>query len=656
MSIQLLLISVGMVAVSGMPGLLFPRRWDLGQGIASIFNVIGAAVAGAAIVLHYLNPGTADRISFDWALPLGRFALGVDDLGAIFLIPIFLIPSLGSIYGLGYWRQAEHARSGRKLSLCWGLLTAGMAMVVLARDGVLFLMAWEVMALAGYFLIIVEEDKPEVRAGGWVYLIATHTGTLCLLGFFALLHRATGTFDLWPAPSAFNPHVAIALFALGAVGFGLKAGIMPLHVWLPGAHANAPSHVSAIFSGVMLKAGVYGLIRVAGLMNHPPIWCGATLLAAGTLSAFFGIVYAGGQRDIKRLLAYSSIENIGIIVMGLGLAALGRSLNRPDWIVLGLAGALLHVLNHSLFKPLLFFGAGAVLHATHTREMDLLGGLGIRMPRTFVLFLIGAVAICGLPPLNGFVSELFIYVGLFRTAVAMSGAWGWAALAAPVLALIGALAVATFVKLLGIVFAGSPRSELASHAHDPDLKMLLPMWFIAGCCGLIGLLPVLTIPVLNRAIRVWAPGISHESVAGYLPIASITIVALLLIAMASGGAGWFFGRSATRTSRAAGTWDCGYARPTARMQYTGSSFSQMIVGLFSWVVWPRQKLPHFSGSFASPSEYKSDVPDVVLDRGLRPAFGSAERLLGWARAFQRGSVQVYLLYMLGILLALLMFA
>jgi hydrogenase-4 component B len=658
MSIHLLLISVAVVAFSGVPGLFLTRKSDLGQWIASILNVIGAVLAGVALTLHYVNTGGANRISMSWSLPLGQFAVAVDDLSLIFLIPIFLIPALGSIYGLSYWKQAEHAGNGRKLALSWGLLTAGMALVVLARDGVLLLMAWEVMALAGFFLTTTEENKPEVRAAGWVYLVATHMGTLCLLGFFALLRHATGSYDLWPSPAAFSPHVAGWIFGLGVVGFGLKAGIMPLHVWLPGAHANAPSHVSAIFSGVMLKAGVYGLIRVAGLTDHPPVWWGGTLLIAGTLSAVFAIAFAGAQRDIKRLLAYSSIENVGIIVMGIGLAALGRSLDRSDWVVLGLAGALLHVLNHSLFKPLLFFGAGNILHATHSREMDLLGGLGKKMPRTFVLWVIGAVAICGLPPLNGFVSELFVYIGLFRTAIAASVGSGWAALAAPALALVGAIAVATFVKVLGAVFAGSPRSAHGTHAHDPDLKMLAPMWIIAGCCGAIGVLPAIMIPLLNRAITTWSADIRvpATNVAGYLPIGWITVIAMLLLALATAGTVWFASRVATRSARAAGTWDCGYARPTARIQYTGSSFSQMVVGLFSWVLWPRRKSPQVTGAFAKSADFKCDVPDVVLDRGLLPAFGSAEWLLGWARIFQRGPIQVYLVYVLGILLMLLLFA
>jgi hydrogenase-4 component B len=667
MSTEVLLIAVAVIALSGTPGLLLSRRSALGQWIAASLNVLGSGLGAAALVLQYLCPDLSDHISIDWAFPLGRFAAGVDDLGVAFLAPIFLISGLGSVYGLSYWKQRRHAGDGRKLRLCWGLMTAGMAMVIVARDGVLFLIAWEIMALAAFFLVSTEERKREVREAGWVYLVATHVGTLCLFGFFALLHLATGSFHLWPSVgSTLSPRLATALFALGALGFGLKAGLMPLHVWLPGAHANAPSHVSAILSGVLLKTGVYGLVRLAGLMPNPPLWWGGTLLVAGTLSAVLGIAFAAGQRDLKRLLAYSSIENVGIIVLGVGLATLGRSLDRPDWVVLGLGGALLHLLNHSLFKPLLFMGAGGVLRATHTREMDRLGGLAKSMPKTFVLFLIGAVAISGLPPLNGFVSELFLYIGLFRTVadfgelsrVATSAQWGWVTLAAPALALVGAITVGSFVKLLGTVFAGTPRSAQATLAHEPDRVMLVPMWVLAGCCVLIGILPVLTVGVLDRAIAGWAPSVrgTGGSIASYVPIGWLTAIALALLTAVALGGLWILWRRPSTAARAAGTWDCGYARPTARMQYSGSSFSQMLVDLLSWALWPRHRPPRINGVFAAPSNFASDVPDVVLDRSLLPAFGSAEWLLGWARVIQRGPIQMYLLYVLATLLLLLLFA
>jgi hydrogenase-4 component B len=654
-TIGCLIFAVICIGVSGVPGLLIPRRAALGQWIAAALNVIGSGAGLVGIGLHYAGTAGGEAISLAWAIPAGRFAMAVDDLSPLFLFPMFFVTALAAIYGLGYWKQSRHPGNGRKLRLCWGLMTAGMASVVLARDAITLLIAWEFMALAAYFLVGTEERKAEVRRAAWIYLVATHVGTLSLFAFFALLRYATGSFALWPTvpAAAATPGVVAGLFVLGAVGFGLKAGLLPLHVWLPGAHANAPSHVSAILSGVLLKTGVYGLVRVTALLQVPPAWWGAALLAAGTLSAVFGIASAAGQRDLKRLLAYSSIENVGIVVMGLGLAALGRALGHGDWVRLGLAGALLHVLNHSLFKPLLFMGAGGVVHAARTREMDLLGGMGKAMPHTLALFVVGAIAICGLPPLNGFVSELLIYLGLFRTVQAS----GCAALAAPALALVGALAVASFVKVIATVFLGSPRTPRADRAHEPGWTMLAPMTVLAICCVAIGVMPGALAQPLDRAVTAWTGTALEPSGTLGADVSFTWLTATSILLPTLGAGGWIALRTWRRRMqpRAAGTWDCGYARPTARIQYTGSSFSQMLVDLLGWVLWPRQRRPRMpSKPFPQPTAYQSEHPDAVLDRGLVPAFGLAERASAWARPFQRVPIQVYLLYVLAALLMLLL--
>ncbi|MFI5379799.1 MAG: proton-conducting transporter membrane subunit [Tepidisphaerales bacterium] len=661
MAVWLLIIAVVSLALSGVPGLFAQRNSVAAQRMAAGVNIAGSAIGLLGLIVHAFSGGQPVELAWAWGLPVGQFAIGLDNLSLVFLIPIWLISALGSIYGLGYWSQAEHPNNARRLRLFWGLLTAGMALVVLARDGVLFLMAWEIMALSAFFLVATEDKKPEVRQAAWVYLVATHAGTLCLIAFFSLLSRASGSFSLWPTSLPVLPdRVASTLFIVGVIGFSFKAGLMPLHIWLPGAHANAPSHVSAVLSGVLLKTGIYGIIRVSALSPHPPVWWGTTLLIAGAVSGVLGIAFALAQHDLKRLLAYSSIENVGIITMGIGLALLGRTFQRIDWVVLGLGGALLHVLNHSLFKPLMFMGAGGVLHATHTRQIDLLGGLGKLMPRTFVLFVVGALAICGLPPLNGFVSELLIYVGLFRTLEwpPTGPSWPWAALAAPALALIGALAVGTFVKLAGIVFGGAPRSSLAAHAHDPGNNMLRPMILLAGCCALIGLFPVITAGILNRAIIQWEPLASRAgaSVADLVPFKWVTLGGLMLIASIAALVLCARSMFADRPVHSSGTWDCGYARPTARMQYTGASFSQLQADLFGWILWPRKYLPRLRSLFSGTARYTSEIPDTVLDRCLWPLFRAIEWLFAWARPMQQGKVHVYLLYILAILLFLLVFA
>jgi hydrogenase-4 component B len=598
----------------------------------------------------------------------------LDGLSAVFLLPIFLIFLLGSIYGLSYWRQTEHPENGRKLRMFYGLLTASMAVVVLAKNALLFLMGWEVMALAGFFLVATEDEEPAARAAGWLYLAAAHISVLCLFALFALLRNLAGTFTLVPlAEGAVTPALAAVIFLLALVGFGFKAGIMPLHVWLPSSHALAPSHVSALLSGVMIKMGIYGLVRVCSLLPNPPIWWGGVLLALGVISGVLGVAFAIGQHDLKRLLAYHSIENIGIIVMGVGLAMLGRSLGRVDWIVLGLGGALLHVWNHALFKSLLFLSAGSVIHAVHTREIDQLGGLAKTMPRTAVCFLIGAVAICGLPPLNGFVSELLIYLGLFRT-MGSGGppSWAGAAFAVPALALIGALAVACFVKVYGAVFLGVKRSAHVAEAQESGLLMIAPMAVLASACVLIGLAPVLAAPLLEQGITAWTgePIGADFSLTALAPLGWISFTGLVLIVFLLGGSlllGARIRRYGSRIRKNAGprilakaatagptvTWGCGYLAPTPRMQYTSSSFAQMLVGLFAWALRPKTKEPQVRGIFPAATQFHSDVPDAVLEEAVWPATRLLVRVASGFRIFQQGSIQAYLLYIFVILMVLL---
>ncbi|MEW6270068.1 MAG: proton-conducting transporter membrane subunit, partial [Thermodesulfobacteriota bacterium] len=503
MTLPLLVAAVVLVGVSGMPGVLVRRRAVGGERVAAALLVAGSACGIASALLATAEAG-ASSLDLAWPVPGGALAIAIDGISALFLIQIFAVAALGAIYGLGYWAQGEHPDDARKLRLFYGLLTAGMAVLVVARNSVLFLAGWETMALAAFLVVTTEDRVPAVRQAGYLYLIATRLGTLLLFAMFALLHAATGSFG-WVTPPP-ESGLANAIFLLGLTGFGLKAGLMPLHVWLPGAHANAPSHVSAVMSGVLIKMGIYGLVRLCSLFPSPPLWWGGAVLALGVVSAVLGVVFAIAQHDLKRLLAYHSVENIGIICIGFGLAVLGRSLGRPELVALGLAGALLHVWNHGLFKALLFLSAGSVLHATGTREIDQLGGLLRRMPHTGLAFLVGAVAICGLPPLNGFVSELLVYLGLLRT-VAGSGdlAWLAGAFTAPALALVGALAVACFVKVFGIVFLGEPRSGRARAAHESGAPMLVPMAALGGACVVIGVAPALVAPLLDGAVSSWAP-------------------------------------------------------------------------------------------------------------------------------------------------------
>ena len=652
----ILLITAGcLLAGSGVPGLLLPWRSAWGPRIATALTLLACAVGLSGSLLSL---GTMERsvMSVPSVLPGARLLLGVDPLSGAFAIPGFIVGGLGSVYGLGYWRPVANPRNGRRLRFCYGLLLAAITFVTLARDAVGFLVAWEVMALSGFFLVTTDARSREVRRAGWLYLLFSHAGTLCLVGFFAALTGINGDFALRAVVTGIGRGQATMLFALAFVGFGIKAGVMPLHSWLPPAHAAAPSHVSAVMSGAMLKMGVYGIVRAASILPMaPPSW-GAGVLLVGACSTLLAIAYALGQRDLKRVLAYSSIENVGIILLGLGLAMVGRSVGRPEWVLLGMAGCLLHVWNHALFKSLLFFGAGSVVHATGTRDIERLGGLARRMPATAALFLAGSLAICGLPPFNGFVSELFVYLGLVRAGVTPGSAW--AALPAPVLAATGALAVACFVKVVGVAFLGSPRSVEAEQAHEAPRSMLVPMGVLAVACLVLGLAPGLVAPALERGAQAWAgellPG---QSLAALAPLRWVSIAgaALGLLIVALVVALVPVCRRARLRQPGLSTWGCGYAASSPRVQYTASSFAQIVTSRFHWALRSRTRAPRIAGFFPRPASFHSIPGDAVLDRFLLPTARRLKERATRTRAYHQGDLQHYVLYIIAAVVLLLLF-
>ncbi|HEX4952711.1 MAG TPA: proton-conducting transporter membrane subunit [Thermoanaerobaculia bacterium] len=652
-----LLIGAGcLLALSGAPGLLFPRLSPWGPRLATGLALAGslAGLVGGALALA----GTGS-FALDLPSPMpGQSAwLAADALSGFFALPVFLVGGLGALYGSAYWAPRHHPKNGRRLRFCYGLLLASLVFITLARDGIAFLIAWEVMALTNFFLVTTDEHDPSVRGAGWLYLLYSHVTILGLFALFLLEYQATGGFAFAAIPAAAPAGLRTGVFVLALLAFGIKAGAMPLHSWLPAAHASAPSHVSALMSGVVIKIGIYGLVRTTSLLPAPPLAWGVALLAIGCLSAFFGVVFALAQHDLKRLLAYHSIENIGIILLGLGLALVGRSLDRPEWVLLGLAGCLLHVWNHALFKSLLFFGAGSVAHATGSRDLEKAGGLARRMPATATLFLLGSLAICGLPPGNGFVSELLVYLGLGHVALAPGAAW--AALAVPVLAATGALAVACFVKVVGVVFLGTPRTAAAEGAHESPPLMLAPMAVLAACCLLLGVAPGLVAPALERAVAVWAGGsLAGASLAELAPLGAISASAVALLAgvalLAAAVAPAC--RRGRRRLPALPTWDCGYAGASPRLQYTASSFAQLITSRFAWALRPTVHAPRVEGLFPGGSRFHSHTDDSVLEGVLRPAARGSLRLTALLRSLPQGQLQRYILYILGVLLALLVWA
>jgi len=653
-----LLLALAVLLISGLLALLVQHRT---VSVLAAGGVVAAAVCGSIPALRVLLGAPAESLRWNWAVPYGEFAVELDALSAWFVLPILFLSALAAIYGTEYLAGWRGKKSLGGATFFFHLLVASMLIVVLARNAVLFLVAWEVMALASFFLVTFEDEQESVREAGWIYLVATHLGTAFLLAFFLVLGRETGSLDFnqWAATGALAPGTAGLLFALAVIGFGTKAGFMPFHVWLPEAHPAAPSHVSALMSGVMIKTGIYGLFRALTFLGAPPLWWGWVLLGMGLSSGILGVLFALAQHDLKRLLAYHSVENIGIIALGLGLGLIGVSLNSPLLVLLGLSGSLLHVVNHALFKGLLFLGAGSVLHGAGTREIDHLGGLLKRMPWTGTTFLIGAVAICGLPPLNGFVSELLIFAGAYQGVIATGASAAWPGLAVIAgLALIGGLAAACFTKAFGIVFLGEPRSEHAMRAHESGWGMRWPMLLLAAGCAAIALFaPAVVralVPVLAELTRSPLETVS-SSLAPVMRILTRVVTATLGFVGLALLLAWLRNRLLSgRSVKMAGTWDCGYVQPTARMQYTASSFAQPLTHLFKALLRTRERLTRPAGLFPKAASLATETPDLCRGNLYAPAFQKVSWSLSKLRWLQHGNVQLYVLYIALTLLVLLL--
>ena len=654
MNANLALAGVGLAASSGFLSVVFAPRRPLLATWLNVGAMLASAACGMTAAVRALF-GWGDAFSSRaWSVPGGSLDIRLDAIASVFLIQVLLIGTLGSIYAIGYWPYGKHSESVARLRIFYGLMVAGMSLLVIAKNAVLFLVGWETMALAAFFAVTAEDRDAQVRECGLVYLVATRLGTLALFAMFALLHVATGSFELPTGTLSVSSPLGSVIFCLGLFGFGLKAGVMPLHVWLPGAHANAPTHVSALMSGVLIKMGIYGLIRTCSFFATVPLWWGIALFALGALSALLGVAFALGQHDLKRLLAYHSVENVGIIVMGLGVAMIGRATGRADIVALGLSGAVLHTFNHGLFKALLFFGAGSVISSVGTRDIDQMGALARRLPFTALSFLIGAVAICGLPPLNGFVSELLVYMAMLRGGVMGDGAIATLLmLGVPLLAMVGALAVACFCKAHGVVFLGEPRTPACSSAQESPRSMLYPMAVLAVLCVAIGTMPLAVVGILERTVSAWLPESVPVSLMRLVPLGHLTSANAALVV----GIALFIllFRRLTPSSQPASmpTWDCGYVAPTPRMQYTASSMAEWLVGLFSFFLRPRVHTVALVEEFPKSRRFATHVPEVVLDLAVLPALRWLVSTARWFRWIQPGRTHLYIVYILFALVSML---
>jgi hydrogenase-4 component B len=609
----------------------------IGRSAAGSYVVYGVSLLASVIALvaalHALLTAAAP---VSVTLPLGLPWLGahfrIDALSAFFLFVVDLGAAAASLFALGYGR---HEKAPLRVLPFYPAFLAGMNLVVLADDAFSFLLAWEFMSLSSWALVMAHHRERDNAQAGYVYLVMASFGTLALLLTFGLLAGPEGGYAFADMRAAHpSPGLAALVLILVLIGAGSKAGLVPLHVWLPLAHPAAPSHVSALMSGVMTKVAVYGFVRIVlDLLGEPAWWWSTVVLALGGITAVMGVLYALMQHDLKRLLAYHTVENIGIIFIGLGLALAFKADGMAWAAALALTAGLLHVFNHSVFKSLLFFGSGAVLTATGERDMEHLGGLIHRMPQTAFVFLIGCAAISALPPLNGFVSEWLTFQAILLSPQLPS--WGLKFLVPAVgalLALSAALAAACFVKAFGVTFLGRARTPAAEGAHETDRFSLAAMFFFAALCLVAGILPGVFIdalaPVTQSLVGARMPvqrGVEWLSIVPIAESRSAYNGLLVFLFMLISGmlAAWAIHRLASDKLRRAPPWDCGYPDPNPATQYTASSFAQPIRRVFGTVVFrAREHVEMPPPGDARPARLTVELRDVIWDAIYAPIAGA----------------------------------
>ena len=628
--------------------------------VMPLFGLSGSAAVIAGL-LTLFNHG-----SYTAELPLGLpwlpSQVRLDALSAFFLLVIGIVSTAVGVYGIGYMRGYERSRDPLPvLGGFAGLFLAGMLLVVLANDAFLFMVAWELMSLSSYFLVAYHHEHAANRRAAFLYLLMAHIGGLAILLGFGVMASFGGGFGFDAMRDALlSPAWASVAFALAFIGFGMKAGLVTLHAWLPEAHPVAPSHISALMSGVMLKVAVYGFIRVVFDLLGDFHWqWGVIVLVVGSISALMGVLYALMQTDLKRVLAYSSVENVGIIFIALGLAILFLATNHTVIGTVALVAALYHAINHALFKSLLFLGAGAVLHATNEQDLEKMGGLLRRMPWTGLFFLIGCLSIAALPPFNGFVSEWLTFQAALQAWHLQSGVLrSIVPIAAAILALTGALSAACFVRVYGIGFLGQARSRHVRRARRVPVSMRIGQGLLGSLCLLLGVLPTTFINLLNAVPQellggglaratahgwMWLTPISAKTASYGAPMVAISLAIALALGL------YLLGRTIWRVKRC-DAWDCGFAPPTPNMQYTATGFAQPFRRVFGLLFHIEQRVePQSDGRL----RYRLAVGDRVWALFYQPIARVVETAARRVVKLQSGNLRVYLGWSLITLLVLL---
>ncbi|MHB9035151.1 MAG: proton-conducting transporter transmembrane domain-containing protein [Armatimonadota bacterium] len=655
-----------MLTLSGSPGSLYAAVFCCWAAVAIAgalrrrgsgwLSPIGLGIgSGLLLFTAVVGRNHVMTLPMPWFLAAAPFQFSADPLSRWFLGIIGIVGIAAAIFSPDY---LHHLRKRVDLGFVWSalaLLMISMSMVVLSTNALVFLVAWELMALSSFALVASDHEQRSVQRAALVYLGATRAGTAFLMVGFLWAHHLTGSWNFgdWHLSGGSAVGPALLIF----IGLAVKAGCWPFHLWLPIAHPAAPAPVSAVMSGVMIKTAIYAMVRLLVMGHLDCSALGPVVLILGAISAFWGVLFALLQHDLKRLLAYHSVENIGIILMGLGLSMIGNSLHQPLLAQLGLASALFHTLNHALFKSLLFLGAGVVDARAHTRDVEQLGGLIHKMPWTAGSFIVGSAAICALPPLNGFVSEWLLYKGFFGLAQHGAGVGGrlCGLLLMGWLAMIGAMAVACFVKAVGVVFLGLTRSEQADHAREGTRGMVVAQVLLAVICAGLGIAASFVLLPLGSVVAFVQGKPSSLGGTWTLPIPMLVI----LLAFTLGAlAVWMSALSRSKPSRRFITWECGFGDLGPRMQYTASSFAQPIARMFRAVNRYTVQVDvdgagrkHFPDGVSAESEYEPYLQTRVYTPLLRLINDGAG---GFLAKLQAGSIHQYLSYMM-VALGLLLF-
>ncbi len=608
-----LLLSIPVLLVGA--ALSIALRSNRGSALVALLSQAIATVLVLVAVVPLLRGGRALSASWAWSAPVDSITFRVDGLSAFFLAWSLPMTLLGTGYAAGYLRSYFDAgrRGGSHFALL-NLVSLSFVLIYTVQNALVFLLGWEIAAVAAWLLVIWDYPNQKIRFAGFNYLVSTHVGLFVLVAAFMLLHSRTDSMDF----GAFGAFLGKAgstratVFLLLGLSFALKSAFFPFHTWLPRAHAAAPAHVSALMSGVIHKAGLFGLLRFLLLMGRPDEWMGWTILCFGALSAFFGVMYTSTQRDLKRLLGYSSTENVGIVAMGFGVGCLGWTWNLPVLSACGFSAGLLHLFNHALFKCLLFYAAGSVYRATHSVDVERLGGLAKRLPATAFFFLVGGLAISALPPLNGFVSELLLYAGLLSGNAPSSQENVVLVTAAALLAFVGGVSALAMTRAFGLTFLGNAREPHRPVGPEAPVSMMVPMVLHVVGVVVVGLAPQVGLGLSRAALQLFpvAAGSVDDVL---LPLGPVFLASrvLALGLLMTGLLAWWRGRHARRSV----TWGCGYTAATPRMQYTGSSFSAPFALLFASVLpalrresLPSELLPRAPGHLATHH------PDAVEKR------------------------------------------